>query len=207
MKKHLYRIIKSKIDLIIVSVSTAFLSSVIVFICLDITNGNFDNLADWFGALGSIGAILAVVYQVHKQREEFLEANKVEGTVYCETELKKKISNNIELYSGERLLVIYLINTGRRIEGFRFLGFASQQVLNSLINDNVGYDKLKNFGFSALFDEDYGKIESLQPSESSKKNRAELKLILSEFKKDKIIYPVYVTTHGEFYYTKIVIKE
>ena len=207
MKKHLYRIIRGKIDLIIVSVLTAFLSSIIVFICLDISNGNFDNLADWFGALGSIGAILAVVYQVHKQREEFLEANKVEGIVYCETELKKKISNDIELYSGERLLVIYLINTGRRIEGFRFLGFASQQVLNSLINDNVGYDKLKNFGFSALFDEDYGKIESLQPSESSKKYRAELKLILSEFKKDKIIYPVCVTTHGEFYYTKIVIKK
>lgn len=194
-------------DLAIVSVSSAFLSSIIIFICLDITNGNFDNLADWFGALGSIGAILAVVYQVHKQREEFLEANKVEGTVYYEIELKKEVKNNIEFYYGERVLVIYLINTGRRIEGFRFLGYANQQVLNSLINDNVGYDKLKNFGFSALFDEDYGKVESLQPSQSSKKYRAELKLILSEFKKDKIIYPVYVTTHGEFYYTKIVIKE
>lgn len=194
-------------DLAIVSVSSAFLSSIIIFICLDITNGNFDNLADWFGALGSIGAILAVVYQVHKQREEFLEANKVEGTVYYEIELKKEVKNNIEFYYGERVLVIYLINTGRRIEGFKFLGYANQQVLNSLINDNVGYDKLKNFGFSALFDEDYGKVESLQPSQSSKKYRAELKLILSEFKKDKIIYPVYVTTHGEFYYTKIVIKE
>lgn len=194
-------------DLTIVSVSSAFLSSIIIFICLDVTNGNFDNLADWFGALGSIGAILAVVYQVHKQREEFLEANKVEGTVYYEIKLKKEVKNNIEFYYGERVLVIYLINTGRRIEGFRFLGYANQQVLNSLINDNVGYDKLKNFGFSALFDEDYGKVESLQPSQSSKKYRAELKLILSEFKKDKIIYPVYVTTHGEFYYTKIVIKE
>lgn len=194
-------------DLTIVSVSSAFLSSIIIFICLDVTNGNFDNLADWFGALGSIGAILAVVYQVHKQREEFLEANKVEGTVYYEIELKKEVKNNIEFYYGERVLVIYLINTGRRIEGFKFLGYANQQVLNSLINDNVGYDKLKNFGFSALFDEDYGKVESLQPSQSSKKYRAELKLILSEFKKDKIIYPVYVTTHGEFYYTKIVIKE
>lgn len=170
-------------DLAILSVSTAFLSSVIMFICLDITNGNFDNLADWFGALGSIGAILAVIYQVHKQREEFLEANKVEGTVYYEIELKKKVKNNIESYYGERVLVIYLINTGRRIEGFRFLGYASQQVLNSLINDNVGYDKLKNFGFSALFDEDYGKVESLQPSESSKKYKVEIKLILSTFKK------------------------
>ncbi|MBX0284422.1 hypothetical protein GTO84_09385 (plasmid) [Ligilactobacillus salivarius] len=194
-------------DLAILSVSTAFLSSVIMFICLDITNGNFDNLADWFGALGSIGAILAVIYQVHKQREEFLEANKVEGTVYYEIELKKKVKNNIESYYGERVLVIYLINTGRRIEGFRFLGYASQQVLNSLINDNVGYDKLKNFGFSALFDEDYGKVESLQPSESSKKYKAEIELILSEFKKDKIIYPVYINTHGEFYYTKIVIRQ
>ena len=157
--------------------------------------------------MGSIGAILAVIYQVHKQREEFLEANKVEGTVYYEIELKKEVKNNIEFYYGERVLVIYLINTGRRIEGFKFLGYANQQVLNSLINDNAGYDKLKNFGFSALFDEDYGKVESLQPSQSSKKYRAELKLILSEFKKDKIIYPVYVTTHGEFYYTKIVIKE
>lgn len=194
-------------DLAIVSVSSAFLSSIIIFICLDVTNGNFDNLADWFGALGSIGAILAVVYQVHKQREEFLEANKVEGTVYYEIELKKEVKNNIEFYYGERVLVIYLINTGRRIEGFRFLGFASQQVLNSLINDNTGYDKLKHFGLPALFDEDYGKVESLQPSQSSKKYRAELKLILSEFKKDKIIYPVYVTTHGEFYYTKIVIRQ
>ena len=76
-----------------------------------------------------------------------------------------------------------------------------------MINDNVGYDKLKKFGFPALFDDNYGKFESLQPSESSKKYRAELKLILSEFKKDKIIYPVYVTTHGEFYYTKIVIRQ
>lgn len=194
-------------DLAIVSVSSAFLSSIIIFICLDVTNGNFDNLADWFGALGSIGAILAVVYQVHKQREEFLEANKVEGTVYYEIELKKEVKNNIEFYYGERVLVIYLINTGRRIEGFRFLGYANQQVLNSLINDNVGYDKLKNFGFSALFDENYGKVESLQPSQSSKKYKAEIELILSAFKKDKIIYPVYINTHGEFYYTKIVIRQ
>lgn len=194
-------------DLAIVSVSSACLSSIIIFICLDVTNGNFDNLADWFGALGSIGAILAVVYQVHKQREEFLEANKVEGTVYYEIELKKEVKNNIEFYYGKRVLVIYLINTGRRIEGFRFLGYANQQVLNSLINDNVGYDKLKNFGFSALFDEDYGKVESLQPSQSSKKYKAEIELILSAFKKDKIIYPVYTNTHGEFYYTKIVIRQ
>lgn len=196
-----------KKSLTFMAVLTAFLSSIIVFICADISNGNFDNLADWFGALGSIGAILAVIYQVHKQREEFLEANKVEGTVYCEVELMKTVSDNIELYSGERELVIYLINTGRRIEGFRFLGFASQKVLNSLINDNTGYDKLKHFGLPALFDGDYGNFESLQPSESSKKYRAEMELILSAFKKDKIIYPVYVNTHGEFYYTKIVITE
>ncbi|MCZ0891858.1 hypothetical protein O0Z71_05320 [Ligilactobacillus saerimneri] len=194
-------------DLAIISVLTAFVSSVIVFICLDITNGNFDNLVDWFGALGSIGAILAVVYQVYKQREEFLEANKVEGTVYCEIKPIKEISDNgIIFYNGKRMLVIYLINTGRRIEGFRFLGFASQQVLNSLINDNVGYDKLKKFGFPALFDDNYGKFESLQPSESSKKYSTEIELILSTFKKDKIIYPVYANTHGEFYYTQIVIE-
>ncbi|MBU5309284.1 hypothetical protein [Ligilactobacillus saerimneri] len=194
-------------DLAIISVLTAFVSSVIVFICLDITNGNFDNLVDWFGALGSIGAIVAVVYQVYKQREEFLEANKVEGTVYCEIKPIKEISDNgIIFYNGKRMLVIYLINTGRRIEGFRFLGFASQQVLNSLINDNVGYDKLKKFGFPALFDDNYGKFESLQPSESSKNYSTEMELILSTFKKDKIIYPVYTNTHGEFYYTQIVIE-
>lgn len=76
-----------------------------------------------------------------------------------------------------------------------------------MINDNTGYDKLKRFGLPALFYENYENFESLPPSESSKKYRAEMKLILSTFKKGKIIYLVYVNTHGEFYYTKIVITE
>lgn len=195
-------------DLAIVSVSSAFLSSIIIFICLDITNGNFDNLADWFGALGSIGAILAVVYQVHKQREEFLEANKVEGTVRCEVEpIIEKVVGGWEVYKGESNLVVYLVNTGHRVEGFKFIGFATQTVLNSLINENIGYDKLNHFGVSSIIDPSYGNFETLQPSESSRKYKFELKVFLNSYEDGESVYPVYATTHGEFYYTKMVIKK
>lgn len=195
-------------DLAIVSVSSAFLSSIIIFICLDVTNGNFDNLADWFGALGSIGAILAVVYQVHKQREEFLEANKVEGMVYWEIEKSIKQSfNGVEYYYGSNNLVVYLVNTGHRVEGFRFIGFATQTVLNSLINENTGYDKLNHFGVSSIIDPSYGNFETLQPSESSRKYKFELEVFLNSYKDGESVYPVYATTHGEFYYTKMVIKK
>lgn len=195
-------------DLAIVSVSSAFLSSIIIFICLDIMNGNFDNLADWFGALGSIGAILAVVYQVHKQREEFLEANKVEGTVRCEVEpIIEKVVDEWEVYRGESNLVVYLVNTGHQVEGFKFIGFATQSVLDSLITENTGYDKLNHFGISSIIDPSYGNFETLQPSESSRKYKFELEVFLNSYKDGESVYPVYATTHGEFYYTKMVIKK
>lgn len=49
-----------------------------------ILNIEWGSVADWVGALGSIGAIFAVIYQVHKQREEFLESNRKDGEVCIE---------------------------------------------------------------------------------------------------------------------------
>ena len=67
MKKYLIRITKNKMNLIIVSVSTAFLSSIIVFICLDISNGNFAWIGTFTGSLGSL-ATAATLYLNYKEK-------------------------------------------------------------------------------------------------------------------------------------------
>ena len=198
MKKYLIRIIKDKIDLIIVSVSTAFLSSVIVFICLDITNGNFDNLADWFGALGSIGAILAVIYQVHKQREEFLEANRKDGQVCI------NVFDELDLYSQEHryILKYWVVNTGNVIESYKFIGFVSKENLKSMINSK-NYDVAIQFINGEIYKNADSNVEALASGEQSEKRTIDIKTLKDNF--DEEVYIVYKSLSGDFYFKKIYI--
>lgn len=198
MKKYLIRIIKAKLDLIIVAVSTIILSSVIVFICLDITNGNFDNLADWFGALGSIGAILAVIYQVHKQREEFLESNRKDGEV-CIEPFKE---------NGSYMLKYWIINTGKVVDGYRFIGFVAEKDINSLINGNK---ESKEIAVQFFENEPYfnvnSNLESLIPAGQSKETEIDIAILYQYFKEkldEDIVYVVYKGLSGEFYFKKFI---
>lgn len=185
-------------DLVIMSVLTAFLSSIIVFICLDISNGNFDNLADWFGALGSIGAILAVVYQVHKQREEFLESNRKDGEV-CIEPFKE---------NGSYMLKYWMINTGKVVDGYRFIGFVAEKDINSLINGNK---KSKEIAVQFFENEPHfnvnSNLESLIPAGQSKETEIDIAILYQYFKEkldEDIVYVVYKGLSGEFYFKKFI---
>lgn len=198
MKKYLIRIIKDKIDLIIVSVLTAVLISIIVFICLDISNGNFDNLSDWFGALGSIGAILAVVYQVHKQREEFLESNQKDGEVCFE----------ISKENCGYMLKYWIINTGKVVDGYRFIGFIAEKDINSLINGN---EEPKEIAVQFFENEPrfnvHSNLESLIPAGQSKETEIDIAILYKYFK-EKInedgVFIVYKGLSGDFYFKKFM---
>lgn len=196
MKEYLIRIIKDKIDLIIVSVLTAFLSSIILFICLDVTNGNFDNLADWFGALGSIGAILAVVYQVHKQREEFLEANRKDGEV-CIEPFKE---------NDRYILKYWIVNTGKAVEGYRFIGFVAKKDIDSLISRSKESKEVavQFFGGTPYHGVD-SNLESLTPAGQSKETEIDIGILYQYFKEksdEDIVYIVYRGLSGKFYTAK-----
>ncbi|HBU67798.1 MAG TPA: hypothetical protein DEB34_04015 [Lactobacillus sp.] len=204
MKKYLIRIIKDKMDLIIVSVLTAFLSSIIVFICLDISNGNFDNLADWFGALGSIGAIFAVIYQVHKQREEFLESNRKDGEVCF------NIIDELDVYSQEHkyTLEYWIINTGKVVDGYRFIGFVAEKDINSLINGNKESKEIAvQFSKNEPRFNVNSNLESLIPAGQSKETEIDIAILYQYFKKkldEDIVYIVYKGLSGKFYFKKFI---
>ena len=182
-------------DLAIVSVSSAFLSSIIIFICLDITNGNFDNLADWFGALGSIGAILAVVYQVHKQREEFLEINRKDGEVCLE------VYKDVDEYK----LKHWIINTGNSVEGYRFIGFVAEKDIKGLVNRSKQSKVAIQFFRNKPYHDVESNLESLTPAGQSEKIELNITRLRSFFD-GKTVYVVYKGLSGDFYTKKVTIK-
>lgn len=195
--KNLDRIIKTKIDLIIVAVSTTILSSIIVFIFLDISNGNFDNLVDWIGALGSIGAIFAVIYQVHKQREEFLESNRKDGEVCF------NVIDELDGYSQDHKFILkyWVVNTGNVIESYRFIGFVDKENLKSLINSK-NYDVAIQFMNGKLYKNVDSNVEALASGEQSEKRTIDIKILKNIF--DKEVYIVYKSLSGDFYFKKFI---
>lgn len=182
-------------DLVIMSVLTAFLSSIIVFICLDVSNGNFDNLADWFGALGSIGAILAVIYQVHKQREEFLDANQKGGEVCL------KAYRDMSGYK----LKHWIVNTGKSVEGYRFIGFVAEKDIEALLNGSKGAEVAVQFFGNVPYYDVESNLESLVPAGQSEKIELDITMLKSFFDR-KTVYIVYKGLSGDFYTKKVTVK-
>lgn len=173
MKKHLYRIIKGKIDLIIVSVSTAFLSSIIVFICLDISNGNF--------ALGSIGTFIASLGSFATAATFYL--NYKEKMNQKKRELQKKI----EVRKSLKYIINLKTDSGN---SYRNVIINIQYILDNAKSE----DLKKNISVLKFVIEDYknGNKEegkTLQDVENSKWNSGLKTKYDSEVRYLKTIYP------------------
>lgn len=165
-----------------------------------ILNIEWGSVADWVGALGSIGAIFAVIYQVHKQREEFLESNRKDGEVCIEPFEK----------NGSYILKYWIINTGKVVDGYRFIGFVAEKDINSLINGNKESKEIavQFFENEPCFNVN-SNLESLIPAGQSKETEIDIAILYQYFKEkldEDIVYIVYRGLSGEFYTAKYKFK-
>ena len=162
-----------------------------------ISNIEWGSVADWVAALGSIGAIFAVIYQVHKQREEFLESNRKDGEVCF------NVIDELDVYGQEHKFILkyWVVNTGNVIESYRLIGFVDKENLKSLINSK-NYDVAIQFINGKLYKNADSNVEALSSGEQSEKRTIDIKILKNIF--DKEVYIVYKSLSGDFYFKKFI---
>jgi len=147
-------------------VTTIFISTIfgilgslfVTFFFMRVINGNTEwgNVADWFGALGTLGGLFFVVYQIkssekqfleqlEQNREQFNESHSTEFNYYFRTIANKMETSNNGFYTKRvsPVLKMLIANDGNVAGSVAFSGVCTTNLYESLdLKDMINRNKI-----------------------------------------------------------------
>lgn len=182
------------------------------FIGLALLKGNTGSVADWVSGLGSLGAIIAVYYQVREQRIEY-ENDKI-ASIIIAADWRHSDDWTGGIVTTKPEFFCWAVNNGQSAGSFKFVGLCTDKhykEIQSLDVENQQaqrQDLMKRYIHSDELTSDILKqdFERIEPKGVSKTVTLPINTVLEKFddKERDGLHVVYMNPFGDLFDTKLV---
>lgn len=216
MKQRIKKInvlLKNKWSIIIVSIVIVVIISIInlqsLLAWLRYEHGS---VADWFSAIGTLGAIIAVYFQIREQRIEFEKDKEANLKIAIGVRRMRSLSKGITYFSAESEYFFWATNYGNMTGSFKFIGMCKKddyskiekaspenrvsEISNVVIDPDLQYqdfigDKSREF-------------EKIEPKSVSKQITIPENAVIQQFGKKFDLYILYMDPVGKLFKKEII---